>query len=136
MLGGQFGKQKRWVFPVPQWDARKAEHVEDAPTSKISSAAWRKACIRAGLPTLRFHDLGHTWASWARSERDAAADRERVGGLGVADAGRAQRAPREIAHRRVSGQQSRYKSGTSRFRRHNGERRRSAALRGEKHGGP
>ncbi|CAN5449680.1 hypothetical protein BH09PSE5_BH09PSE5_36950 [soil metagenome] len=64
MLGGQFGKQKRWVFPVPQWDARKAKHVEDAPTSKISSAAWRKACIRAGLPTLRFHDLGHTWASW------------------------------------------------------------------------
>lgn len=26
--------------------------------------AWRKACIRAGLKGLRWHDLRHTWASW------------------------------------------------------------------------
>lgn len=57
---GQHGKNWQWVFPVPRRDTKTC----DAPTRKISTKAWRKACERADLPTLRFHDLRHTWASW------------------------------------------------------------------------
>lgn len=69
VLQGQVGKHSRWVFPVPRWVEKehpdeKPRQVADAPTAKISNHAWRKACERAKVPWLRFHDLRHTWASW------------------------------------------------------------------------
>lgn len=35
-----------------------------APIKQIATRAWREACVAAGMPNFRFHDLRHTWASW------------------------------------------------------------------------
>jgi len=78
VLARQRGKHRVWVFPVPH--RVDGQLVEDAPTGKVSTAAWRKACIRADLPTLRFHDLRHTWASWHAQAGTPSAVLQELGG--------------------------------------------------------
>ena len=85
VLRAQQGMHKRWVFPAPRWAKKrhpgeKPRQVWDAPTGKASSAAWRKACIRAGLPDLRWHSLRHTWASWHRMAGTPDAVLQELGG--------------------------------------------------------
>ncbi|CAJ4661320.1 site-specific integrase [Burkholderia pseudomallei] len=53
VLREQQGQHKRYVFVY-----------KGAPIGRIYNHAWQKACMRAGLSGLRFHDLRHTWASW------------------------------------------------------------------------
>src|SRR5690606_26196631 len=53
VLRGQRGKHDEYVFP---------DQRGRAPVTSIKTT-WLKACKRAGLEGLRFHDLRHTWAS-------------------------------------------------------------------------
>ena len=50
------GENKEWVFAHP-WTQK--------PLVKASNKAWYKAVKEAGLKGFRWHDLRHTWASWA-----------------------------------------------------------------------
>jgi integrase len=50
------GKNETWVFAHP--DSGK-------PLYKASNRAWYQAVRKAGLKGFRWHDLRHTWASWA-----------------------------------------------------------------------
>lgn len=55
-LSERRGLDKTWVFAHP--DSKK-------PLTKASNRAWYKAVKEAGLKGFRWHDLRHTWASWA-----------------------------------------------------------------------
>ena len=54
VLREQWGKDRRWVFPYKGY-----------PVTKCTNTAWLKALARVGLNGFRWHDLRHTWASWA-----------------------------------------------------------------------
>jgi integrase len=54
VLRARKGIHKRWVFGNP-----------DYPLTKASNRAWYAALRRARLRGVRWHDLRHTWASWA-----------------------------------------------------------------------
>jgi integrase len=54
VLEARRGIHKRWVFGNP-----------DYPLTKASNRAWYAAVGKAKLKGFRWHDLRHTWASWA-----------------------------------------------------------------------
>lgn len=54
ILLGQKGKHAEYVFTGRR----------RTPVSRIEAKVWSAACKAAGLPSFRWHDLRHTWASW------------------------------------------------------------------------
>jgi integrase len=60
---------KRWVFGNP-----------DVPLTKASNRAWYTALRRARLRGFRWHDLRHTWASWAVMSGVRLEELQRMGG--------------------------------------------------------
>jgi integrase len=46
------------------------------PVDRILNSAWRKARVRAGLPTLRVHDLKHTFGRRLRAAGVSFEDRQ------------------------------------------------------------
>jgi integrase len=50
------GENETWVFAHPD---------SGRPLYKASNRAWYQAVKKAGLKGFRWHDLRHTWASWA-----------------------------------------------------------------------
>lgn len=77
VLSEQQGQHKRYVFVY-----------RGAPIGRIYNHAWQKACARAEVAGLRFHDLRHTWASWHAAAYPSAAWR-----MGQLSDGAALRAP-------------------------------------------
>lgn len=47
------GRDEKWVFVF------RGKRI-----TQVATKAWRRACVEAGVPGFRFHDLRHTWASW------------------------------------------------------------------------
>lgn len=56
VLRARRGKNRRWVFAHPE---------SGKPLVKASNRAWYTAVKKAKLVGFRWHDLRHTWASWA-----------------------------------------------------------------------
>jgi integrase len=69
VLAGRKGIHKRWVFGNP-----------DYQLSKASNRAWYKALRKAKLVGFRWHDLRHTWASWAVMSGVRTDELQRLGG--------------------------------------------------------
>lgn len=60
-----------WVFPLI--DGKR-------PLNEVASKVWAKACEKAGLDDLRWHDLRHTWASLLRQNGVPMAVLKELGG--------------------------------------------------------
>jgi integrase len=45
-----------------------------------SNSAWHTALEKAGIKDFRFHDLGHTWASWHRQAGTSCDELKDLGG--------------------------------------------------------
>lgn len=98
VLQGELGRHPTFVFtyerirkrPSGEADAVVVETlttpkgervVERLPITKRSNnGAWRKARERAGLPTMRVHDLRHTWATWQKQAGTPDFELQQMGG--------------------------------------------------------
>jgi integrase len=69
VLRARRGIHSRWVFGNP-----------DAPLYKASNRAWYSALRKARLQGFRWHDLRHTWASWAVMSGVRLEEVQRLGG--------------------------------------------------------
>lgn len=69
VLAERRGIHRRWVFGNP-----------DYPLSKASNRAWYSAVRKARLRGFRWHDLRHTWASWAVMSGVRLEEVQRLGG--------------------------------------------------------
>jgi len=69
VLAERRGVHRRWVFGNP-----------DYPLYKASNRAWYAALRKAKLRGFRWHDLRHTWASWAVMSGVRLEELQRLGG--------------------------------------------------------
>jgi integrase len=69
VLRSRRGIDKRYVFGNP-----------DYPLTKASNRAWYAALRRSGIKGFRWHDLRHTWASWAVMSGVRLEEVQRLGG--------------------------------------------------------
>jgi integrase len=69
ILADRRGMHRRWVFGNP-----------DYPLTKASNRAWYAALRKAKLRGFRWHDLRHTWASWAVMSGVRLEELQRLGG--------------------------------------------------------
>jgi len=69
VLAERQGVNKRWVFGNP-----------DYPLTKASNKAWYEALRNAKLVGFRWHDLRHSWASWAVMSGVRLEELQRLGG--------------------------------------------------------
>jgi integrase len=71
VLVARKGLHKRWVF---------ANEYSDKPLTKASNKAWYAAVKKAKLVGFRWHDLRHTFASWAVMNGVSLIELQRLGG--------------------------------------------------------
>jgi integrase len=71
VLDARRGIHKKYVFPNPD---------TDLPYVKASNRAWYAAVKKAKLKGVRWHDLRHTWASWAVMNGVPLPEVQRLGG--------------------------------------------------------
>jgi len=64
VLPSQLGKHATHVFTFAVFDKHGKQLRREPIGKRSNNTAWRKARVRAGLPTLRWRDLRHTWATW------------------------------------------------------------------------
>jgi integrase len=73
ILKERVGVHKKWVFGNP-----------DHPLTRASNRAWYAARRKAKLSGFRWHDLRHTWASWAVMSGVRLEELQRMGGWATA----------------------------------------------------
>ena len=77
VLREQIGLSANWVFPLP---VNNGGLISPSPPLRASNRAWYEALRKANLVGFRWHDLRHTWASWAVQSGVSLPELQRLGG--------------------------------------------------------